>query len=379
MQRRKFFKKVFLILLVLFLICFGGNAYAAQTSGLLNNKVYHLINKASGKCLNVNYGTDANGTNVTQYTKDGSREQYFKLVYNSSRDSYKLYTMCSSNGTNRVIDIYRPIQSGANVDIWASNDDDAQDLKIINRGNGYYSLHPRYNTSLALTSYGTGNGSGSGTTSTSNGNVFVTNYSGSNNQLWAMKTGAICHYYDANSDRVITHDKTKQYTQYMGYSYFSRLDNTSRTTFLNDIRNNEIFVWHGHGNAGKLGSSGGTILLEYQDIRNLPNNSLNNLKIALILSCSGGATPSGGTSIVDAIDSRGAKCTVGWSESINTYAASQWNRLFWEKIYSANDTIVEGFRHADYWLPGERYVGSVNANILSEKRVERGDIYQYLY
>ena len=233
----------FILILSIIVILPTKMVFAAQTSGLDNNKVYHLINKASGKCLNVNYGTDANGTNVNQYTKDGSREQYFKLVYNSSRDSYKLYAMCSSNGGNRVIDIYRPIQAGANVDIWTPDDNDAQDLIIINRGSGYYSLHLRYNTNLALTSYGTGNGGGSGTSSTSTGNVFVTTYSGTNNQLWAMKTGACCHYYvdgGDGADRTNTHTQTKNHTEAMGYSYFSRLNNTSSTTFLNDIRNNEI-------------------------------------------------------------------------------------------------------------------------------------------
>lgn len=69
----------FILILSIIVILPTKMVFAAQTSGLDNNKVYHLINKASGKCLNVNYGTDANGTNVNQYTKDGSREQYFKL------------------------------------------------------------------------------------------------------------------------------------------------------------------------------------------------------------------------------------------------------------------------------------------------------------
>lgn len=288
--------------------------------------------------------------------------------------------MCSSNGGNRVIDIYRPIQAGANVDIWTPDDNDAQDLIIINRGSGYYSLHLRYNTNLALTSYGTGNGGGSGTSSTSTGNVFVTTYSGTNNQLWAMKTGACCHYYvdgGDGADRTNTHTQTKNHTEAMGYSYFSRLNNTSSTTFLNDIRNNEIFVWHGHGGPGLLGSNQTTLLLQSSDITNLSNNSLNNLSLALILTCNGGTAPSGGTSIVDAINGRGAKCTVGWSTTINSYGASYWNQLFWEKVHNEQESIVEGFRHADYWLP-DRY-GTEIGNVLSGNRIERGDIYQYLY
>lgn len=378
-MKKKFKCIIFFLMLFLIMSIMMSNktVFAAQTSGLNNNKVYHIINKASGKCINVNYGTDANGTNVNQYTKDGSIEQYFKLVYNSSRDSYKLYAMCSSYGANRVIDIYRPIQAGANIDIWTPDDNDAQDLIITNRGNGYYSLHPRYNTNLAITSYGTGNGGGSGTSSTSTGNVFVTTYSGSDNQLWAMKTGAMCHYHiETGMDRTPTHTWTKHYTERMGYSYYSRLNNSSSTNFLNDLRNNEIYVWQGHGNSGVLGYTREDILISSNTIASLPSNSLNNLKIAVIYSCKGGSTPSGGTSIVDAISGRGALCTVGWDTTIYMNDAIEWNRLFWEKIETENESIVEGFRHADYWIPYE--CGTEAYNIMSGHRVERGNIYQYL-
>lgn len=372
------FLKISLLCLAFFIIIQWNNLVcAAQTSGLTNGSVYNLTNKASGKSLNVNYASDANGTNVNQYTKDGSTEQFFKLVYNASSDSYKLYAMCSSSGGNRVIDVYRPIQVGSNVDIWTPNDDEAQNLIIINRGNGYYSIHLSYNTNLALTAYGTGNGGGSGTTSTSTGNVFMTTYTGADNQLWSIKTGAICNYYvDDEASRAGTHYYTQLNTEKMGYSYFYRLNNTSSTNFLNDLKNNEIFVFHGHGNAGNLASGPSTHLIASSTISALPSNSLSNLKLALIYSCYGGANPSGGTSIVDAINSRGAKCTVGWNSTIHTECASRWNQLFWDKLYTENQTIVEGFRHADYWILAE--YGENIYNEFSANRVERGDIYQNL-
>ena len=376
-MNKRIFLKTFLLFLTFFAVTQHINLVcAAQTSGLTNGSIYNLTNKASGKSLNVNYGSDTNGTNVNQYTKDGSTEQFFKLVYNSSRDSYKLYAMCSSNGGNRVVDVYRPIQAGANVDIWTPDDNDAQDLIITNRGNGYYSIHLRYNTNLALTSYGTGNGGGSGTTSTSTGNVFVTTYTGADNQLWSIKTGAVCNYYVDSADRTGTHTHTQTNTQNMGYSYFSRRNNTSSTNFLNDLKNNEIFVFHGHGNSGILASSTTTALVSSSNISALQSNSLSKVKLALILSCKGGTAPSGGTSIVDAINGRGAKCTVGWSDTIHMECAVRWNQLFWEKLYNENETIVEGFRHADYWILAE-YGDSIYQEF-SANRVERGDIYQNL-
>ncbi|MCL2859731.1 MAG: RICIN domain-containing protein, partial [Oscillospiraceae bacterium] len=163
--------------------------------------LYNIVNKASGKNLNVNLGTDANGTNVIQWTNDGSQEQKFRLVYigtigSASVDSYKIFAMCSAKGSNRVVDVLRTggvstgaIKSGCNVDIWATSnnsvDYDCQLFKIQSEGSGYYSIRLRYNTSLALTSVGTANGSGAGNTSTSTGNVIIQTFSSGNaNQLW---------------------------------------------------------------------------------------------------------------------------------------------------------------------------------------------------
>ena len=93
------------ILISLLFICvmiglfYSKPVQAAETAGLNNNWVYVITNKYSRKCLNVNFGTDANGTNVTQYVQDGSLEQKFKLVYNSSNSAYKLYPMCRTGGS----------------------------------------------------------------------------------------------------------------------------------------------------------------------------------------------------------------------------------------------------------------------------------------
>lgn len=60
-------------------------------------------------------------------------EQKFKLEYNASYDAYMLRAMSSSNGTNRVVDIYKTtnyIANGNNVDLWSPNEPYAQMWKI---------------------------------------------------------------------------------------------------------------------------------------------------------------------------------------------------------------------------------------------------------
>lgn len=152
---------------------------------------YNIKNKASGKYLNVCSGVDANGTNVDQCAKDGTIEQDFALVKDSNyTDIYKIHAFCSNESFNRVIDVKRSsgtIKTGCNVQIYANNDDPAQQWKIVDEGSGYYSIKLKSNTNLALTSYGTGNGTGTGTTPTSTGNVFLKTYTGTANQLWKFE------------------------------------------------------------------------------------------------------------------------------------------------------------------------------------------------
>ena len=55
-----------------------------------NGKTYTLQNTVTGKMLNLYGGNTTNGTNVCQYSADGSNEQKWTAIDN------KLYTYCSS-------------------------------------------------------------------------------------------------------------------------------------------------------------------------------------------------------------------------------------------------------------------------------------------
>lgn len=166
---------------------------AAQATGITNEGVYKITNVASGKCINLDYGYDEDGTNIYQWTDDGSVEQKFKVVYdasyNNNNGGYRFYAKSSANGNYRVLDIEKSsgsVVSGCNVEIWKPTDAVAQYFQITQVSSGKYKICPVANTSVALTSYGTSNGSKSGRTSTSAGNIFVSSYTGSNNQLWTF-------------------------------------------------------------------------------------------------------------------------------------------------------------------------------------------------
>jgi hypothetical protein len=175
---------------LILMLSLAPSIFAAQTAGLTSGKLYNIKNRSSGKYLNVTSGTDRNGTNIMQWSKDGSVEQKFKLEYLRSPDCYRLLAVCSSNGGNRALDVARKggkLVSGCNVDIWAPNDNAAQYLKIVDLKNGYYKIVLKSNQKLALTAYGKSNGTGAGKTSTSGGNVYVSTYSGANNQQWSFQ------------------------------------------------------------------------------------------------------------------------------------------------------------------------------------------------
>ena len=208
----------------------------AQTSGIVSGGVYRIKNVASGKYMNVDYGIDANGTNIYQWTGDGSTEQKFKIVYSSSTDSYMFYAMCSSNGTNRVVDVTRgssPLTNGQNVKLYNPTDPTSQEIKIISVGSGKYRLAMRANTVLGLAAYGTSNGSAGGTSSTSAGNIFLSTYTGSTNQQWQFEllenpntSPAPTGYLDSVST-----------TQIGGWAYQSNIPNTALTVHIYIINN----------------------------------------------------------------------------------------------------------------------------------------------
>ncbi|MBQ2933732.1 MAG: peptidoglycan DD-metalloendopeptidase family protein [Clostridia bacterium] len=206
----------------------------AQTTGIINGGVYRIKNVASGKYMNVDYGIDANGTNIYQWTGDGSTEQKFKVVYSSSTDSYMFYAMCSSNGTNRVVDVTRgsaPLTSGQNIKLYNPTDPTSQEIKIVSLGSNKYKLVMRANQNLAITSYGTSNGSASGTTATSAGNIFISTYTGSTNQQWQFEL-----LENPNATPIGYLDVVST-TQIGGWAYQSNIPNTAIDVHIYIINN----------------------------------------------------------------------------------------------------------------------------------------------
>ena len=184
---------------------------------LNTNNVFAFKNSGSLGYMTVFGGTDANDVNVTQTVKNSSaltNADKFKLVQ-AANGGYYIRAVCSSN--NRVLDIYKNdatgyVQNGCNVQIYNPTDPLAQEWFIVGAENGKFKILPRTDMSLALAS-NSGTGSADGRTATSAGNVYVSTYTGADNQLWMIydctqgkfissKTGIVAdgEYYINNKD-----------------------------------------------------------------------------------------------------------------------------------------------------------------------------------
>ena len=163
-------------------------------SSLTNGSVYSFKNVGSGSFMTVHDGKDANYTNVYQKNTTVSNltaSQKFKLEQVSATGGYLLRAMCSSNGTNRVVDIQRVgtenyVKSGNNAYLYTATAPKTQQWFIVGVGTNQFKIVLRSNMNLALSAYGTANGTSGGNTSTSAGNVFLSTYSDSAYQRWEI-------------------------------------------------------------------------------------------------------------------------------------------------------------------------------------------------
>lgn len=202
-------------------------------SSLTNGSVYSFQNVGSGSFMTVHDGKDANYTNVYQKNTtiaSLTASQKFRLEQVPSTGGYLLRAMCSSNGTNRVVDIQRVgtepfVKSGNNAYLYTATASKTQQWLLVGVGENEFKIVLRNNMNLALTAYGIADGTSGGTSSTSAGNVFVSTYSDSDYQKWKI--------YDANGSEVdyISDDVYDKNTIYVinnvQYRKYLRNSNTS--------------------------------------------------------------------------------------------------------------------------------------------------------
>lgn len=192
-------------------------------------------------------------------------------------------------------------------------------------------------------------------------------------------SGKVTVHWEADS-RKPTYTYTKKHCESMGY-WVEGCDNWDNSQVLNQLKDSKIFVVHRHGSPGMqdftnftylsgASGNGGSI----KAINSLPNGSLTNLKIAVYYGCSTGVASSQYGDICQETINKGAQCAVAWKVTTFVNEVNEWNKAFFDRC--KNDTIVEGYRHADYWTGF--WQGSDARDRMQNNRNEKGNIYGWI-
>lgn len=229
------------------LAVFSPSASAAtENAGITSGRVYRIVNLGSGKYLNVTGGRDQDNINVNQYTGDGTNTQDFIIRWVSAESCYKIYPICSSNGSGRVLHIARsgsaPANGGNAVIKTASSADAAsQRFQIDTIGHELFYIRPTSKNSLYLTANGNGNGTWTGTGANTAGNVVVKTKSTGNNddkrhQMWIIVEKSSTSYFTARFP----------FSDYANIEYYTKDGKTCpKDKKIHDSCNRCISFWNG--------------------------------------------------------------------------------------------------------------------------------------
>lgn len=111
--------------------------HTRMSASVVVGKTYFIRQKTSGKYLDVTGGIDANGTNVCQYTFNGSNGQKWKVL-DGKQGYIVLQPACAQT---RVLDIYGGVDAeGANAAIYEKNGSEAQRFKLKVLSDGSYQI-----------------------------------------------------------------------------------------------------------------------------------------------------------------------------------------------------------------------------------------------
>jgi alpha-L-fucosidase len=134
---------------------------------------YRIINRNSGKCLDVYGNGTGDGVNVDQWTSNGGQNQQWSFV--SQGSGY--YEIIARNSGKALEVGGNSTADGGNVQQWTWAGTNSQQWSLVNLGTGYYELVNR-NSGKALDVVGSGTADGV--------NVDQWTWNSGNNQQWQI-------------------------------------------------------------------------------------------------------------------------------------------------------------------------------------------------
>jgi len=113
---------------------------------LINNGIYTIEFKTDAtKVIDLYNGTDADGTAIRPYTKNGATAQQWIAV--STGDGYWRF-ISNVSTSKRCIDLTSAATTnGTSIRLWSNYSNDAQAWQVVDAGSGYYKIVSKLNTS----------------------------------------------------------------------------------------------------------------------------------------------------------------------------------------------------------------------------------------
>ncbi len=133
---------------------------------------YTLVSENSGKCLDVLASGTANGTNLQQYTCNGTGAQAFDLLVESG-----YYHVVNANSGKAMEVAGNGTADGTNIDQWTVAAADNQRFSFVDKGNGEYNLVEKASGKCVDVV---------GQYTTDGANVQLWTCNGQTNQLWSL-------------------------------------------------------------------------------------------------------------------------------------------------------------------------------------------------
>lgn len=153
-----------------------GNDWNDKVSSIKVEKArYRIVNRHSGLCLDVAGSNTASGTNVQQWTANGTAAQTWEVSYNKDDSTYVLVSTIHGKAVD--MDAWST-SNGGNAIIWDNNNTNNQRWYITYVGDGYsFLINKHSNKCLEVGGWSTSAG----------GNVQQWDYYAQANQQWKFE------------------------------------------------------------------------------------------------------------------------------------------------------------------------------------------------
>ena len=189
------------------------------------------------------------------------------------RKDKRIGAICSSDGYGRVLDFSLSATATspqfANLQIYDYDEEDSlweedQAWLIVPDVTGkYFSILSKADPNLAITAYGSAGEDTPDTTATSPGNVFVTEFTGANNQLWTIESGGSHVYCGYGIKNGGTYNNSENFT---GLSFACAVTNYGDTvTWSSNNTNTATVNQNGEVTCLKAGKSIITATITHTD------------------------------------------------------------------------------------------------------------------